>query len=335
LASRSKGRPAAGRLTAALAGLLALSSVASLCVGRYSAGPLDLVRAFGPEGGALARVLLYVRLPRILAALLVGAGLSVSGAVYQSVFRNPLVSPDLLGVASGASFGAALALAAGAPFGAAQVSAFIFGLAAVGLASLLPRAVFKNASNLTLVLSGIIVSGFMSSLLGLLKFLADERTSLASIVFWQMGSLAQVKYHDLALVALPMLSCLALLCLLAWRLNLLALGEEEARTLGAPVGLLRGLCVACASLLTACAVSVSGTIGWIGLVIPHMSRLVAGPDNARAVPASLLLGALFLLVIDTASRTATTMELPLSILTGLVGAPCYAWLLYRQRLAAW
>ncbi|MCL2549160.1 MAG: iron ABC transporter permease [Symbiobacteriaceae bacterium] len=324
------------RLVLFLIFLVILLILLGVCVGRFSFDPRDALGALwdrlagNPINKTMDTVVFVIRIPRILAALLIGAALAVSGAVYQSVFRNPLVSPDLLGVSSGASLGAACAILFGAGIGTIQVYAFCGGIIAVALAVLLPR-LLRNSTNLMMVLSGIIVSSFMNAMLGVLKFIAEERTDLASIVFWQMGSLTTVSTPRLSAITPPILVCGLVVLALSWRLNILSLGEEEARTVGINVQRLRGIFIVCASLLTASAVSVSGTIGWIGLVIPHLGRLLCGSDNTKLLPVTALLGGSFLLVIDTVARAATSVEIPLSILSGLLGAPFYVWLLQRQR----
>ena len=277
-------------------------------------------------------VLFNIRIPRVLAAVLVGAALSLSGAVYQGVFKNPLVSPDLLGVSSGACVGAAAAVLRGLGMVQQQMLAFVFGLIAVTISVTIPKLI-RNNTNLMLVLAGIITSGFMSSVLGIMKFVADEETELSAIVFWQMGSLTTVDSIDVVAVSPIAITCAVVLLALSWRLNILSFGEVEAKTLGMNVKLVRGVVIMCASCLTASTVCISGTVGWVGLVIPHLSRLLVGSDHRRQLPVSLLLGGTFMLVIDTLSRTLTTSDIPLSILTGLIGAPFYAWLLYRQRAA--
>ncbi len=315
---------------------LLLLSLAALCMGRYSMNPLDVLRVLlaklsgQPADEAMEVILFRIRLPRVLAALLIGAALSLSGAVYQSTFRNPLVSPDLLGVSSGASVGAAVAIFLGFSARALPVFAFVGGLLAVLLSTGLAK-LLRNASNMILVLAGIIVSTFMNAIIGIIKFIASEQDQLASIVFWQMGSLSKVTADQLLMVAPPILISLALLIALSWRLNILSLDDQEAQTVGVNVPRLRGLVIVCASLLTACSVCVSGTIGWIGLIIPHFGRLICGSDNVLLMPAAALLGGLFLLIVDTVARCATSMEIPLSILCGLVGAPFFAWLLTRQK----
>ena len=310
--------------------------LAALCMGRYSMNPADVWNAALSKirrttvSKAMENVVFVVRIPRILTALLIGAALSLSGAVYQSAFRNPLVSPDLLGVSSGASVGAAVAIVLGLGTRFTQLFAFLGGISAVLLTTALPR-LLRNNANMMLVLSGIIVSSFMSAVLGIMKFISDEQNQLASIVFWQMGSLSKVNMPQLLSVAPAIAVCAAILLAVSWRLNILSFGEQEAQTVGVNVPRLRGIVIICASLLTASSVCISGTIGWVGLVIPHLGRLMCGSDNTKLLPVAALLGGAFLLVIDTCARTVTSMEIPLSILSGLVGAPFYAWLLYRQK----
>ena len=323
-------------LAAALAGVLLLA----LGIGRYSMNPSDALRVFvetlsgsAPKDSTMHDVLYIIRLPRIAAAVLVGAALSLSGAVYQGVFKNPLVSPDLLGVSSGACVGAAIAILLGFNMAMVQLVAFVMGMFAVSISVLITRTL-RSESNMALVLAGIITGGFMSSILGILKYMANPETQLSEIVFWQMGSLVSVKYKQMVAVSPVFFVSGALLLALSWRINILSFGEDEARSLGMNVGLYRGVTIACASLLTATAVSISGTIGWIGLVMPHLGRLLAGADNTKLLPVTLLLGGLFMLVVDTIARAATSAEIPLSILTGLIGAPFYAWLLWKQRMGA-
>ena len=236
--------------------------IAALCMGRYSMNPLDVIaviraKIFGGESSeAMENILFRIRLPRVGAAILIGAALTLSGAAYQSTMRNPLVSPDLLGVSSGASVGAALAIFLGLSLRAIQFFAFAGGIFAVMLATSLPK-LLRNSSNMMLVLSGIIVSGFMNALIGILRFVSREQDQLASIVFWQMGSLSRVNAAQLFSVAPSILLCLAVMIAISWRLNILSFGEDEARTVGVNVPVLRGITIACATLLTASAVSVS------------------------------------------------------------------------------
>ncbi|NLG41385.1 MAG: iron ABC transporter permease, partial [Chloroflexi bacterium] len=252
--------------------LLFFGVLLSLSLGRYSNDPSKVLNVLFSRLGAnvnvdpaMESIIFNVRLPRILASVMIGAMLSLSGAVYQSVFRNPLVSPDLLGVSSGAAVGAAGAILLGAGLITRQLFAFIGGMTAVLITSLVPR-ILRNRSNMMLVLSGIIVGGFLSSVLAIMKFVAEEQTELSSIVFWQMGSLSSILGRELLAILPIFLICSSLLLLLSWRINILAFGDLEARTLGVNVRQVRSIVIICASLLTASAVSISGTIGWIGLV---------------------------------------------------------------------
>ncbi|GAA2184268.1 iron ABC transporter permease [Brooklawnia cerclae] len=324
-------------LPTSIVGLAAVAFLA-LFVGDYALDVRTVVRILASPvlpvesswNGAAESAILKVRVPRILAAILVGGALSVSGATYQSVFRNPLVSPDLLGVSAGACVGAAGAILLHLGQAPIALAALLGGLAAVACSTGLAR-VFRENSSLVLVLAGVIVSGFMNSALGLLKYLADPETELASITYWQLGSLSGTSMTDVTFVAVPIVLGTAVLIVLRWRLGILSLGDAEAALLGTDVVRLRAVAVLCATVLTACAVCVSGTIGWIGLVVPHLCRFLTGPDTARVVPLSVCVGALFLLAVDTLARTMSTAELPLSILIGFVGTPLFVWLVVRQR----
>lgn len=312
-------------------------SVLALCVGRYwipaSAVVEALFSSLGllpvPKDATAVNVVLSLRLPRIAAALLVGSALAVSGATYQAVFRNPLVAPDLLGVSSGACVGASMAIIAGLHAAGVQLCAFVGGIAAVGAAMSIPRRLHHDGM-MMLVLAGIIVSGILNSILGLLKYVADPETHLVEITYWQLGSIAKVLPQNLGVVSPVMTMALVVLLSLRWRLNVLSLGDEEARSLGVSVKRLRLLMVVCATLLTSCSVCIGGTIGWIGLVIPHLGRLLVGVDNVKLLPMTAVLGAVFLLVVDTIARSLSGAELPLSILTGLLGASFFLWLLGRR-----
>lgn len=313
--------------------------LAAFCLGRYSVSVADVVKILLSKiipiqktwDATTEGVILTLRLPRIVAALLIGGAFVLSGAAYQGVFKNPLVSPDLLGVSSGASVGAALMILFNNGKIETQIGAFIGGIIAVTLATCIPR-LLKNNSITILVLAGIIISGLMSSILGIIKYLADPEEELAGIVYWQMGSLAKVHGSDVLAIMPVILVMMLLLLGIRWRINILSLGEDEAKSLGINMTLMRGIVIFSATVLTASAVCISGTIGWIGLIIPHLGRLLVGPDNVKLLPASLLLGGSFMLFIDTIARVSTSAELPLSILTGIIGAPFYFWLLARQRM---
>lgn len=317
--------------------ILFIFAFISICIGRFSSNPVDVYHAIlgklGLEPTAdegMEVVLFSIRIPRVFASMMIGAMLSLSGAVYQGVFRNPLVSPDILGVSAGASVGAASAIMLGLGIWERQVFAFLLGILAVGLSTTIPK-LMRNHSNLMLVLSGIIVGGFLNSLLAIMKFVSDEQTELAAIVFWQMGSFAEIDMQEVAAISPVLLLGAVLLIGLSWRINILSFGEVEAKIVGMNTKQIRGITIACASLLTASAVSICGTIGWIGLVIPHLARLVVGSDHVKMIPVTALLGAMFMLFVDTVARALLTVEIPLSILTGIIGAPCFTWLLYKQR----
>jgi len=275
-------------------------------------------------------VVMDVRLPRVIAGLLVGAGLSVSGASFQGVFRNPLVSPHILGVASGAGFGAAIAILLFDNIVYIQISSFLFGLLSVGLTYSLSK-IHKTTPILMLVLSGIVVGSLFSALTSFIKYIADPMNKMPAIVFWLLGSLNHVANPDLVIVAPAFIICTAILLLIRWRINLLAMGEEDARALGVNTELLKAMIIICATVITAAAVCISGIIGWIGIVIPHIGRLLVGSDHKNLLPASMLIGAIYLVSVDTIARTALVIEIPIGILTAIIGAPVFAYLLRRNR----
>ncbi len=321
-----------------LAELTAAAGVGALCAGRYVVGVRDvfgvllsgLVPMDATWSPADEKVVLLLRLPRIAAALLIGSCLAVSGATYQSIFRNPLAAPELLGVFQGSCVGAAAAILLGAGAFFAQTAALCGGVLSVAVAILITR-LFRSDSSAILVLSGVIVSGVMRSVLGMLKYAMDTETQLPSITYWELGSLSDMTFEKLLPVLPSMLAAMAVLFAMRWQFNLLSLGDDEARSLGVNVTAVRGVTVACATMLTSCAVCLSGTIAWVGLVVPYFGRLLVGPDSVRLTPVAALMGALFLIVVDTAARSLSGVEIPLSILTGLVGAPIFITMLYRQR----
>lgn len=318
---------------------LIFASITSISMGRFYISPGDVVLILAQKFFVIeptwseqaASVIYTLRLPRVLGAILIGAALALSGASYQSVFKNPLVAPDMLGVSSGACVGAAVAILAGFSQVGIQVGAFIGGILAVFCAVMIPRIIRKDTI-VMLVLSGIIVAGLTNSLLGILKYVADADTELPIITYWQMGSLVSVLWENILYNGLPILLCIAFIMLIRWRMNILTLSEEETHMLGKSTTWLRYGVIICATILTACSVCISGTIGWIGLIIPHFSRMLVGSDNKKLLPVTMLLGAVFLLFVDTLSRATMDAEIPLSILTGLIGAPFYFYLLLRQRM---
>lgn len=275
---------------------------------------------------AAEKVLFEIRLPRIGAAILIGAALSMAGVCYQGMFRNPLVSPDILGASTGAGFGAALAILLGAGYFAISTSAFIFGMAAVALAYVVSRLSRTNET-LAMILGGMVISSLFSAGTSFIKLVADTDDELPAITYWLMGQLSSIKQEDLLFIIVPMAIGMIPLFLVRWRLNLLTIEEETSKSVGINITLLRLVVVVSATLLTASAVSVSGMIGWVGLVIPHFCRMIFGYDYRRLIPATALFGAAFLLIVDDIARLATTAEIPIGILTSFVGAPLFIYLL--------
>ncbi len=322
--------------------LLAIAAfLISFTVGRYSiplsqllsifAGKLFNLPAAWPE--AVETVLFQVRIPRILTAMLVGGALALSGASYQGLFRNPMVSPDILGVSSGAGFGASLAILLSFGTTGIQLTAFLFGLGAVFLVFSISLIVGrKKNTTLVLVLTGMVVSSLFSSFTSMTKYVADTESKLPDITFWLMGSLARSRnLKDVGIFLIPLALGAIPIILLRWRMNVLSFGEEEAQALGVNTKRIRIVIIICSTLLTAASVSVSGMIGWIGLIIPHIARLLVGPDYKRLIPASLLIGSSFLMLVDDIARSAFSIEIPLGILTSLTGAPFFIYLLLKGR----
>ncbi len=316
--------------------LLLLVLVVAFGTGKYPITPGELLRAIAARAGmgdapsdTAQTVLWNIRLPRIAAGLMVGAMLGAAGAAYQGMFRNPLVSPDILGVSAGAGLGAAAAIFLGLPLPLVQLLAFAGGLIAVGTVYAIAGSVRRHDPVLVLVLTGVAIGALLGAGISLLKLLADPYTQLPSITFWLLGSLNAVVTKDV-LATLPaiLLSLLPLL-LLRWRANLLSLSDEEGAALGVNVARLRATLIAAATLGTAAAVSLAGIVGWVGLVVPHIARLLVGPEFSRLLPASLILGGGFLVGADTLARSIAGIELPLGILTALVGAPFFLFLLAR------
>lgn len=313
--------------------ILAGTVVIACGVGPYplSPGKVLAVLAGAETDPAAARVVFDIRLPRVLAALLVGAALAAAGSAYQSLFRNPLVSPDILGVSSGAGLGAVLGILFGLPVLAVQLLGFAGGLATVLLVALLARALRGGADILVLVLSGIVVGALAGAAIALVKVLADPYEQLPAITFWLLGSLSGIQRGDILAAAPVVLIGLAPLILLRWRIGVLGLGEEEARALGIDTAWLRGIVITAATLITAAAVAISGVIGWVGLMVPHMARLIAGPRFDRLLPVAILLGGSFMVAVDTIARSGARIEIPLGVLTALIGGPVFVWLLVKGR----
>ncbi len=281
----------------------------------------------------LETIVLDIRLPRVLAGMLVGAGLSISGAAFQGLFRNPLVSPHILGVSSGAGLGAALAILFFGNIIAIQIFSFAFSLLAVSMTYGLSR-VYRTTPILMLVLSGIIVGALFSASTSLLKYIADPINDMPSIVFWLLGSLNNASNKDIMIVGPIIMAGIIVLLLIRWRINLLSMGEEDARSLGVNTARIRMTIIISATMISAAAVSIAGIIGWIGLVIPHIGRLLVGPDNKLLLPVVVLTGAGYLVIVDTIARTMIETEIPIGILTAIVGAPIFAYLL-RKNSSGW
>lgn len=308
---------------------------ASFLIGRYPISPIDVINTvlspIFPQlevSPTITTIVFEIRLPRILAAMIVGAALAMAGAAFQSIFKNPLVSSDLLGVSNGAGFGAALAIILSGSNAVVQIFAFIFGLISVSITYLISRA-YKAGGILILVLSGVAISAFFNALISAIKFIADPDDKLPEIVYWLMGSLASVTMDKLVMILIPIIIGFAILLSLRWHMNLLAMGDEEAQSLGLNPSRVRLLIITGCTLLTSAAVSISGVIGWIGLVIPHMTRMIVGPDNRILIPASLSFGASFLLLIDNISRAVISIEIPIGILTAIIGVPIFLYLLKK------
>lgn len=314
-------------------------AVGSLALGAYAISPLEVcqiivARVTGQDAGvdAMAANLVWeVRMPRVLAAAMVGAGLSATGALFQGLFKNPLAAPDTLGVSNGAGFGAALAIVLGLSGFGTQLGAIAFGLAAVALAfAIVARG---RASTVTLILSGMLIGSLFSSLVSLLKFVADPTEKLPQIVYWLMGSLSGVGY-DALLAVLPLyLAFMGVLFLFRWKANVLSLGDAEARSFGIDVARDRGIIIASCSVVTALTVSISGIIGWVGIVVPHLARMLVGPDFRRLLPASISLGMCYLIAIDDLCRTVSAFEIPIGVITGIIGVPMFLYFIYRRKVA--
>ena len=276
---------------------------------------------------AVESVIMQVRGPRVLAAVLVGAALAVAGTAFQGLFRNPLVSPDILGASSGAALGAVIGIFFSLGVVAIQAFAFVGGLFAVAAVYAIGSAVRSRDPILVLVLTGVVVGALLGAGVGLVKYLADPYNQLPAMTFWLLGSLAAANVSDLLPLFGPVAVGTAVLIALRWRMNVMSLPEEEARSLGVATGPLRIAIVAAATLTTSASVATAGIIGWVGLVVPHLARSLVGPDFARLLPAAAILGGGYLLLIDTLARTAAEVEIPLGILTAVVGTPFFIWLL--------
>lgn len=340
-ARTEKARSAAMLPTLGL--VLIFGMVLSLVVGRYDIPVGDTLRIIVDSilPGRLdldqnpVIVIRTLRLPRILLVVLSGMGLATAGAAMQGVFRNPLVGPEILGVSSGASFGGVLALSLGFSGGAQLIPfSFTFGCGALAMAFLMSRLARQN-STLGLVLAGIVVGGLFGALTGAVTYLSDPDTRLPGLVFWLMGSFANASRESVVFLAAASLVTIIPLMGLSWRLNVLSLGDNDARALGVKAGLLRWAIAVLVSLFVAAQVAVSGGVGWVGLVIPHLGRMLVGPDHVKLLPTSALLGGVYLLLMDTIARTFTVFEIPIGLMTSIIGTPVFAIFFVKLRGRGW
>jgi iron complex transport system permease protein len=289
----------------------------------------QLVGKLSAEHSQFATIMFKIRFPRVVMAAVIGAGIALAGAAYQALFQNPMVSQDILGASQGAAFGAALGLYLSQSYQVVVSWAFLGGLIAVGLVLFLAK-IIKGETILYMILIGMMVGSLFSSAVSFLKLIGDPMSTLPAITYWLMGSLSGIKQQDVAFaVPLIVIGCLPIF-FLRWRLNLMSLGTQEAESLGVNTRNIRVIMVFAATLITAAAVSVTGMIGWVGLIIPHFARLIVGNDYRKVVPVSALLGASFLLIVDDIARMLTTSEIPIGILTSFIGAPVFLLLLIRN-----
>jgi iron complex transport system permease protein len=323
-----------------LATLLLLAGIMlAFSVGRFPVSLADLglalwSRLVGQPSGlapAAEAVIFNIRGPRVIAAILCGAALAVAGAAFQGLFRNPLVSPDILGASSGAALGAVIGIYFSLGIFGIQGLAFAGGLLAVALVYLIGSAVRSGDAVLVLVLTGVVIGSLLGAGVGLMKYLADPYNQLPAMTFWLLGSLSGTDRSDLLPLFGPVLAGTLVLFALRWRMNVMSLPEEEARSLGLATGRLRIAIVAAATLVTAASVAAAGVIGWVGLIVPHLARFIVGPDFGRLIPTAAIMGGGYLLLIDTLARSAAQVEIPLGILTAVIGTPFFIWLLVNAR----
>jgi len=320
--------------------LLLITILISYSLGRYPLPIPSLLDYFWTTitfqpprvSSEVVSIITNIRFPRITAAVLVGAALAIAGASYQGVFRNPMVSPDILGASAGAGFGASIAILLGFSQFFTQITSFFFGLAAVALTYLISKAVGRRDSTiLVLVLAGMVVGAMFQAFISIIKYEADPFSQLPEITFWLMGGLSAFDTDDLTMMLIPLALGFVVLLALRWRINVLSFGDAEASALGVNTMRLRLVIIVAATLVTSSAVSVVGQIGWVGLVIPHFARMIVGPNYRYLMPASLLTGAIYLLLVDDIARNLLTMEIPLGILTAIIGAPVFVVLLLKSK----
>ena len=312
--------------------------VYSFATGQYEVSPIEFVKVLLSKVIPIEQtwepqvetVIFKIRLPRILAAMLVGGSLSCAGASYQGMFKNPLVSSDVLGASAGAGFGAALAILLSLSFFGIQVLAFIFGITAVAIVYIISSRL-KDNSVTGLVLTGMLIGTLFSSATSLLKYMADPYDDLPSITYWLMGSLAKVDFRDLKFACIPIIIGLIPILIVRWKINVLTMGEDEAESMGINIKALRTIIIICATLMTVGSVSISGNIGWVGLVVPHLCRMIVGHNFKILIPTSIVMGSCYMLVVDNLARMISTAEIPLGILTSFVGAPLFIYLIINRK----
>ncbi|MDR3599784.1 MAG: iron ABC transporter permease [Desulfosporosinus sp.] len=328
-----------GVLYAVLSVLFVVIFLYSVTLGRFSLSFPELFNMFWRKifhlpqtwTDAAEIALFNIRLPRIVAAILVGGGLSAAGAVFQGLFKNPMVSPDLLGASTGAGFGACVAISLSFSTFGIQVSAFICGISAVLLAYGIAKVVSRVEMTFTLILTGMVISTMFSSFISMLKFVADPNNKLPAITFWLMGGLTGVNLEQVIALIIPLGVAIVPILLLRYQLNIIAFGDQEAKTLGVNVRFVRMLLIVCSTLLTAGTVAIAGMVGWVGLIIPHIARLLVGPNYKHLLPLSILIGGIFMMMVDDLARGLFTIEIPLGILTSLIGGPFFIYLLFKGR----
>ena len=323
--------------------LLAVGYIVSFNIGRYNVEPRgvinSLIKGFREGLGSIEEwsnsvdtVVWLVRMPRILGAIMVGGALAVAGATYQGLFRNPMVSPDILGASAGASVGACLMMLLNQGSAMIQLGAFVMGIVAVSMSYFLSKAVGKGGNMvLLLVLCGMTVNTLFQAFVSIIKYMADTESQLPAMTYWLMGSLGKVSYRDLLFFFITFTISIIPIMILRWRLNLMTFGEDEAKAMGVNVTAIRLISIICATLLTASVVSIAGTIGWVGLMIPHLVRFMVGPNNKTLIPLSLLTGGVFMLIVDDICRSLLAYEIPLGVLTSLLGAPFFIFILYKRK----
>lgn len=317
-----------------ISAILVITMLGAMGIGRYSISLGDIINTLLPKSLAgevdpnVRTVIYNIRLPRVLLAALAGSGLAVSGAAFQSLFSNPLATPDTLGVATGASFGAALGIILGFGSIGIQMCAFIVGIACIGLVYFISK-IKGERSMIMIILAGMVISSLFQAMVSLIKYVADPQDTLPQITFWLMGSLSGVGFDELIIGAPLIILGILIIFLLRWKMNMLSLHEDESKSLGVNVKVVRLFTIMSAALITASVVSICGNIGWVGLLIPHISRMIFGNNNKSVIPACIGFGAIFMVVIDTIARSAIASEIPISILTAFVGAPFFIILLRK------